>query len=301
MASKKLSSIVGGGSSVFPTIEADLTHNGLGIGAVDAEDQEGFDGDGDYISLPSTAAGSIDYFNNAGVSQSGWPITIANISAAHTTWLGFDFDATDNLLYVCTRGATLTNFIFSSINQAGTIVNIATVTVTEPDAGSQWNWGVASPGATGSCNFVRVADGSGNFTMFITSNPIDFLEEIEFTVAGALIQDTIRTVDFENTAPVHYKTPNGNYIGEFDPDADLDKVVVGVASGTSSKSKFTSLTLPQETGIFWLSNSGGYPTLWKGKIALVFFQNTRGGPKYYKQSVFNTFVDELNAAGGTSA
>ena len=292
-----------GAIGVFPGIRADNTFPGIGTtpSATRNEQYPGFSGDGDAIRLPTTAAGDIDYLNNVGVSQAGWPITIANISAAHTTWLGFCLDDTDGLLYVCTRGATLTNFILSSINSAGTIVNIATVTITQPDAGSLWNWGAASPGNAGSCSFYRASDGSGDFRMFITSNPIEYVEEIEFSVTGTLVQDTIRTISFKDGGEVFYKTPNGNYIGSFDPNTDLDQVDIGVASGTSSSVKSTILSVPLTTGIFYQTNSGGYPMLWKGRIVINHFQVIRAGPRAYMQAEFERFADALCKAGGVAA
>ena len=137
--------------------------------------------------------------------------------------------------------------------------------------------------------------------MFIASNPIEFMEEIVFSVTGTVIQDTIRTISFKQGGEVYYKTPNGNYIGSFDPDATLDEVDIGVASGTSTNVKSTILTVPQSTGIFTQTNSGGYTLLWKGRIVLNHFQGTRAGPRAYLQSEFNKFADALASAGGVKA
>ena len=306
MVTQVASDFLGGGAvGIFPAIEPDSTFPGIGeqVSADTHRQYPGYIGDGDAVRLPTTAAGDIDYFNKLGVSQTGWPITIADISASHTTWLGVNMDLTDNLLYVCTRGATLTNFILSSINSAGTIVNIATVTVTQPNAGIQWNWGATSPGNAGSCNFVRASDGSGNFTMFIAGNPIEYIEEIEFSVTGTLIQDTIRTIRFAQGGEVHYKTPAGNYIGSFDPepDDDINLISVGIASGTSDETKAIKLALPLTLGISTRTNGGGYPTMWQGRIILVHYTGNLTGPKAYLQSEFNRFTNTLAKSAGVAA
>lgn len=299
----------------YPLIAPSRIYSGLSRASVSgAFNYEGFLADGDYITLPSTFNGDIDYFNNAGVSQSGWPIAITGVSAAHTTWLGFCMDKADGLLYVATRGATLTNFILSSINSAGTIVNIATVTVTQPDAGTEWAWGRtgAGVGDTGACNFHRAADGSGDFHMHITSGTTaDFSEEIVFSVAGSLVNDTAASVMLYNnvaglTPAVHYRTPNGTYVGYFGPSdtagTPFSGVSVGVGTILGSNSKYAVLDVPPETGIFRQGGSatlpGGYPTLWRGRIALASYKSLPQGPKYFDKAEFDRWADRLAVVGG---
>lgn len=305
-------------AGAYPVITPDSTHVGLGVGASTSKDFEGFVGDGDYIRLPNAPTGDIDYFSDAGVSQSGWPKAITDFSASHTQWLGFNLDAAADLLYVCTRGATLTNFILSSINSAGTVVNIATVTITQPNAAAAWTWGAAAVGVSGpgTCNFHRVADGSGNFRMIIASATTpSYVEEIEFTATGSLIQDTVRTIRMTSgaagaVAGLHYKTPNGTLIGQFSHNSInttavnvASGIIVGVGKGSNLSSKYARLVVPYSTGAFWRSSDslgGGYPTLWKGRIALVGYEGLSHGPVYFNQAVFNKWADDLAIAAGVA-
>lgn len=293
----KTSDLVGGGGSVYPTVTGDATYSGNGVSGNLVEDQEGFTGDGDYVRLPTTAAGSLDYFNNAGVSQSGWPITIANVDGTSTKWLGFMFDAADSLLYVATSSST-TRVVLSSINSAGTIVTLGAVTITA--FATQPDWGTGGPSNNGSCNLYRDADGSGNFTVraLVTGN---LMQEVVITSAGALDTDT--TTVFNPVASgggAHYKTPNGAYIGTFAPsDTANNNVLCMIGTGTANNTKATSLILPQGSGVFSTKGTGGYPMQWKGRITLVHYNATLySGPKYVLAADFNSWVDDLAAAAG---
>lgn len=277
----------------YPTIAPDCEHIALGAGASYPRDLEGFAGNGDFIRLPETSTGSVEYFNASGSSV--WSASIANVSAAHTEWLGWNLDDSDQLLYVATRGATLTNFIFSSIDIAGTIVNIATVTVTQPSGGSNWSWGrlVAGVSGSGACNFYRDGDGVGDFRMYVFAGVST--DEIIFNVAGGLVQDTT-----SRRVSAHYKTPRGSFVSGFRPD---DAGVGGVLVNLGVLGKQVSVAIPAETGIFWLDNSltpagGGYPTVWKGDIVLTFFERTTRGPACFRRSVFDEWIDKLAVSTG---
>lgn len=288
-----------GSLGVYPSIVGDNTYigNGGSNNGFNPRSLEGFDGDGDFVELPGSGAGTVDYFNNAGVSQSGWPISIANVDATSTKWLGWEFDATDSLLYVVTSRSA-TSIVLSSINSAGTIVNIGSpITITAFDFAP--DWGAATAASAGISNIYRDADGSGNFTIR-ADNGARIMQEVVITDAGVLSVDTADVLRIDVAGAPLYKTPAGNYIGLFDANTDRNSVIISVGTGTATSSKTFAASPSMDTGIFAGSTSGGLITQWKGRIALSHFATALlTGPRYYTVATFNAYADALAKSGGS--
>lgn len=291
-------------ASGFPILPADSTFPGIGA-ATNAHlkaGKPGFSGDGDYIFLPQTATATIDYFNNAGVSQSGWPVAVADTGTSTTNWLGFHFDETAQLLYTLARTAVTTDIYFASINSSGTVVKIATIVITA--AAATLNF-FATPIADGTCNMTRAADGSGDFTLLINAAP--GTEHIIWNTAGTLGTDTTLILRASGNAVDSgrsYVTPNGTYIGTFDPALATSSadIIVHVATGTLAATRATIATVPMFTGAPYKFNVGGSLILWKGYVVM-YGADDLGlfGSKAFLKADFDKWADELATFLGVAA
>jgi len=86
----------------------------------------GFSENGDYVVLPNTSTGSLEYYDSSRVLQ--WSKAVTDVNAACDHWVGFchSYNKATGLIYaVAIDLATSPSTIYTvSVNQAGTLVNI---------------------------------------------------------------------------------------------------------------------------------------------------------------------------------
>ena len=116
-----LAGVAGGGA--YPALVGENLGSAGNLALGQSNRAEGFAGNGDWINIPISGAGTLDYYNNSDVLQ--WSKAHTDINAAVDAWIGFTFDATDNLIYV-----------FLNAGQAVTQVRDGGVTQTQANIGA---------------------------------------------------------------------------------------------------------------------------------------------------------------------
>lgn len=296
MASKKLSTIVGGGASVYPTLKAKDLGAAAFKGYNNGVSFEGFLGDGDYIRLPLTATGLIEYFNNADASQ--FTVTKANVNAAVDNWVGFMFDAAAGLLYgiAADTGTAPDTYYTFSVNSAGTIVNIGNAQIGTDFASAP----IFSTTAitTGSGSIWRTAEATGNLFIRVTISGGFQEAEVNITTGAFVTAPSAPVNIFAPSAlSCPYKTANSVYLGTMQASATADVITLDVGSSPDAAS---NIIVQQGLGI-----GGGATGLralqWKGYIALCTHSNSIvKGPRFYEVSDFETWVEGTSLAAGVS-
>lgn len=254
---------------------------------------EGFVGDGDYLELPVTAGGNLQYFNSSDVSQ--WTRTVGAIGSATNEWVGFFFD--NSLVYTVAVNTSTTpdTFHLASISVGNTLTQIGGaapgVDFDTPAAG-YWANGAA---AVHSSNIQRDAVGSGN-VFVLRSGSGATAETMEMNFATGAIASDPADIDAQNifqAVPWRIAGTTTKYVG------------------TTSGSEFTSFDSAQ--GAFmWPSLAGatvdliGLPETqfkflqWKATVTGVDSTSTTnaGTPRFWNLTVFNQWVEDMMKLGG---
>ena len=285
------------GASVYPNITPSKTYIGPANGVVDISDAQniqGFVGDGDYFVLPSLSTASITYNDSDGnqVTTGSWAggISPSEIDAAADNWCGFMLDETDSLLYVmvCDVGATPDEYLLASIDVAGVITQIGVFSAPATaftSAVISWR---TNAGDGGSSNLHRVADGSGNFFLRANNGSIG-VEELEFNSStGAIVGDVVEVAQ----GLARYKTPSGVFIGGFSTNAiNRGEVIVGnTVSGNQ-------MSIPPDSGLT-LSTIICHPMQWNGRIVMAGGSGTMFGSRAYEVTNFDNYGDALGRLVG---
>jgi len=225
---------------------------------------EGYAGNGDYIELPITATGDIDYFNAAGVSQSGWPISIANVSSAVsgsvTKWYGPGFYGTDLMMACLDASPGPDTVSIVTIDSAGAITQIGSTVAWGTDFPTP-NGGWSDASSVGSSNIYRLSD-TGN--VFIVQREADSLYEGEINATtGAEVTQPTKIIDFSDGFAPAYKTANGLYIGSLDYSTSFESAEYhfGVKNAESAAMTIPATQLPGTSNPTVIVQTKGYRTL----------------------------------------
>lgn len=202
---------------------------------------EGFLGNGDYITLPISSATNIDYKTNAGVSPAGFPITIANVSAAisgaATDWLGFGFYGSE-LMAVVINGATDVTVVNIAID--GTITPLGPTVAFGAAFSVTPGWKQPAAAGAGASMTYRVND-AGN--IFIIVNGAG-MEGAELSgVDGSIVSAPAVTVDIPGRAALGYVTASGVYAAGFAQAVTSNTALITVAN-VSADVRSAFLALP---------------------------------------------------------
>lgn len=253
---------------------------------------EGFVGDGDYVVLPTTALGNLEYFNNAGVSQ--WTVAPTDILAAADTWVGFFYDETDDLIYcmVADNGTTNDTYGLGSVNAAGTVVAIgnAAPTVAMPtENGSKWT----IAGTDGATTIQRVEDGSGNILVFMRENTGFYEMEVSI-VDGSIVSEPTQVGDlsYSNMA---FKTSDGHYIVQ-----DGSSAINFIYNGSLFAG--ISIDLDVQDHIGWSFATNLRFIQWKGKIVSTLSDSVTGplaSRLLVSTGLFNNWVHNVGVTIGS--
>lgn len=287
-----------GSVGVFPTF---APHSGAGVNynKRDAGNRvEGFVGDGDYIVLPLDT-GSIDYFNSSDVSQSGFPIAPTDIDAASDKWVAWQMTAA-GLIYAVAVDTTTSphTFYTATINSAGTINNIGNdqASVNFTYLTTYWIGGAAgAPGTT----MYRPSDDAGNLFV-LSSGDTGLIEVMEIDVSnGAIVSDPAFLYEsFFGAFNLNYKTPKGNYIGQFSFDSGTGLMQMSVFGNSGA----AIVNLDASTGLS-TSLLECAPIMWKGYITLATGNSSAiivGASRNLTKAGFDSSLDQLAKNVGAS-
>lgn len=248
---------------------------------------EGFLGDGDYVLIPHISGEDIEYYNNANALQ--FAVSIANVDANISRWVGFMHDLTDDLIYgigVDTTTAPDTLYTFS-VDSSGTIDNIGNAQLGTDFTGVAFYW-QDPPSGTQNTSIQRDSDGSGNLTI-----RTGIQEAVINIASGAIVSGPTNFPTANSVA--RYKTTGGHYIG---------------STVTSGENSLLSIRTPDENiiDIIPVPKSTGLPSSatglnwiqWKGYIAIVngSTNSARFGFKYVDLADIDTYAAQMAAFQG---
>jgi len=257
---------------------------------------EGFVGDGDYVVLPDSVSG-VDYFNAAGVSQSGWPILPAAINANVDTWVGWMMTSTSTMYSISVDTTTTPHTLYtSSMDSAGTITNIGNEQLGTDFASADY-W-IDASGVAGT-NIFRASDLSGNLFIINTSGgAVVEICEIDIT-DGSIVSQPTQVYDFGlGSSRIHYRTPNGNYCGNFDFNGTYGLALINIAGDNGQM----AIQMGLDNAVP-CSTSALAPLMWKGLISVGSGQAGRidgGGSKNYTKAGFDAAIDAIAKTAGVA-
>ena len=256
---------------------------------------QGFIGDGDYIVLPAQS-GSVDYFNSSGVSQVGWPIAPSAIGAGNADlWVAWFMTSTGVLFVEAVDTTTAPDTLYlATIDSGGNVVDLGNDQLSTDFSISEY-W--VDDNLSSGTSMFRDSDLSGN--LFIFSSSAAGTQEVEIDISdGSIVSGPTLKYSFTaNNARLHYRTPNGNYCGEFDFNATTSMVLISVAGDSGQHNAY----IPISTGV---AGSTGtlVPIMWKGEIVMASGNTNRinVGSKTFAKDGFDAAIDATTEVLGVS-
>lgn len=285
MPSELLSSIMSGGSgNPYPVFEYDADFPQPNYDPTEADSLPGFDGDGDTISLPTTTTGQIQYrdpSNNA-VTDGAWngSLYVTEINASAYGWVGFHMSADGSLLYVIAIDNSPVTFYLATIDKAGVINNIGSVSASTYNYSVQTVWPRTS--------VTRDPTGGGN--LFIRN---ENGHESELDIAtGQFVsgKEYVLVAPFSNP---YWKTENGIYCGFYGisgPDAYGQTVFIQGSKG------IFNLNFPTANG--GPSNQGYLIADWRGRVVFCDAPGRLMNSRAVTYENMNKLCDDLAKAVG---
>ena len=247
---------------------------------------DGFNGDNDYIELPSSAAGTIEYFNAAEASQ--WAVSKANVHANIDDWVGPLFD--DGKIYVVgVDEDTIPNtYYLASIDSAGAVTNIGSDQPTVDFTTTAAAWWTDTIVTAGSTLIQRAAEGSGN--IFVRQTNSNGMEEMEINIStGAIVSDP--TVINANLDYVAWKTSNDLYISQ----QNIEPIYMAGSAGY-----FEFPLDPATADLIGRYQQNTKAVQWKDRVVFVKSDATvlLGQPRFFSISDFDAWAEALYKTGG---
>lgn len=280
-------SIAGGGGSAYPVLRA----KALGVAApnnvMDTQNSyPGFSDDGDYVLVPATSTGNIEYYNSSKILQ--WSKSITDVNAAVDKWFGWRRSDDGALLHGLgiDEGTTPITFYTFTINSAGTIANIGNDQIAS-DFSPAVEWGDAV-GVDTSSN-IQINEATDIITLFSGN---DEVATIDFTDGQFL---TAPTTILTSGDKMSFKTTAGDYVHEFTRVTGEETSQIRTVNGSGSS--IFSYRVPTTTGIPAAGVAGVKPIEWNNYIAM-WSNATKQGAVFVEQSAFATFITNLRRSRG---